>query len=136
MQQVKTFFLLPVLEMCLKRPVIQFLVNLLNKKKNIITPPLTAKHKERRLDWAKKYMRTNPNLILFTDECRATLNGPDGWSKGWVFSDDPSQMRLRRQQGGGRVMFWAGIVGGELIGPVKVQEGVKLNSFMMLCLTG
>lgn len=73
-------------------------------------------------------MRTPPKLILFTDECRATLDGPDGWSKGWVFSDDPSQMRLRRQQGGGGVMFWAGIIGDELIGPVKVQEGVKLNA--------
>ena len=37
-------------------------------------------------------------------------------------------MRLRRQQGGGGVMFWAGIIGDVLIGPVKVQEGVKLDS--------
>ena len=104
------------------------------QKKATITSPLTPKHKERRLDWAKRYMRTSPKLILFTDECRATLDGPDGWSKGWVFGDDPSQMRLRRQQGGGGeqggggVMFWAGIIGDVVIGHVKVQEGVKLDS--------
>ena len=98
------------------------------QKKATITPPLTPKDKERRLDWAKRYMRTSPKLILFTDECRATLDGPDGWSKGWVFGDDPSQMRLRRQQGGGGVMFLAGIIGDVLIGPVNVQEGVKLDS--------
>ena len=56
------------------------------------------------------------------------MDGPDGWSKGWVFADDPSQMRLLRQQGGGGMMFWAGIIVDVLIGSVKVQEGVKLDS--------
>ena len=36
--------------------------------------------------------------------------------------------RTRRQQGGGGVMLWAGIVGDELVSPVRVQEGVKLTS--------
>ena len=35
--------------------------------------------------------------------------------------------RFKLQQGGGGVMFWAGIVGKELIGPFKVDEGVKMN---------
>ena len=35
--------------------------------------------------------------------------------------------RIRRQQGGG-VMICAGIVGDELVGPVRVQLGVKLTS--------
>ena len=36
--------------------------------------------------------------------------------------------RLRRQQGGGGVMFWAGIMGRELVGPFRVPEGVKITS--------
>ena len=45
-----------------------------------------------------------------------------------MFSDDPSQMRLRRQQGGGGAMFWERIIGDALIGPVKVQKGAKLDA--------
>ena len=33
--------------------------------------------------------------------------------------------RLRRQQGGGSVLFWAGIVGRKLVGPFRAPEGVK-----------
>ena len=36
-----------------------------------------------------------------------------------------SQVRFRRQQGGGGVMFWAGIIQDQLIGPARVPEGVK-----------
>ncbi len=36
--------------------------------------------------------------------------------------------RLRRQQGGGGVIFWAGIMGRELVGPFRVPEGVKMTS--------
>ncbi len=35
--------------------------------------------------------------------------------------------RLRHQQGGGVVMFWAGIMGRELVGPFRVPEGVKIT---------
>ena len=36
--------------------------------------------------------------------------------------------RLRRQQGGGGVMLWAGIIGNELVGPFRVPDGVKLTA--------
>ena len=35
---------------------------------------------------------------------------------------------LRRQQGGGGIMIWAGIVNDRIIGPFKVDDGVKMNS--------
>ena len=66
--------------------------------------------------------------VLFTDESRATLDGPDGRSKGWVIRGDQCPARIRRQQGGGGVMLWASIVGDELVGSFRVQEGVKLTS--------
>ena len=36
--------------------------------------------------------------------------------------------RLRHQQGGGGVMFRAGIMGRELVGPFRVPEGEKMTS--------
>lgn len=47
-------------------------------KNQIKKPILTKKHKERRLQWAKKYMKTDFSKVLFTDESRITLSGPDG----------------------------------------------------------
>ena len=94
-------------------------------KKN---PLLTTRHKTLRVDWAKTYMKTDMKYVLFTDESRETLDGPDGWSRGWVIRGDQCPTRIRRQQGGGGVMLWAGIVGDELVGPFRVQEGVKLTS--------
>ena len=37
-------------------------------------------------------------------------------------------IRVRRQQGEGDIVFWAGIIGNKLVGPWKVPEGVKITS--------
>jgi hypothetical protein len=67
-------------------------------------------------------MKTDMKCVLFSDESKATLDGPDGWSKEWVFRGDQCAARIRRQLGGGGVMTWAGIVGDELFGPVVYQK--------------
>ena len=35
---------------------------------------------------------------------------------------------MRRQQGGGGVMIWGGIIGNAINGPFRVPEGLKLSS--------
>ena len=40
-------------------------------------PPLTKKHMERRVEWAKKTLKNDVVCIIFTDGCRATLDGHD-----------------------------------------------------------
>lgn len=97
-------------------------------KNRIKKPILTKKHKEKRVKWAKKYMKTDFRKVLFTDESRFTLDGPDGWARGWVCKQRDSRQFVKRQQGGGGIMIWAGIVGSELVGPFKVEDGVKMNS--------
>ena len=97
-------------------------------KKAIKAPPLTKNHKESRKIWAEQYMKCDFSTVIFTDECRATLDGPDCWSRGWLGDGQDEKVRLRRQQGGGGVMFWAAIVNDELIGPFRVEDGVKINS--------
>ena len=62
-------------------------------------------------------MKVDFSKVLFTDEVRVTLDGPDGWNKGWVINDQARYHRLRRQQGGGGIMVWADIIGGTLVGP-------------------
>ena len=53
-------------------------------------------------------MKTDIKMVLFTDETRATLDGPNGWGKGWDGNGQERHTHFRRQQGGGGVMIWAG----------------------------
>lgn len=94
--------------------------------KAVFWPPLTNAHKENCLHWAQKYMKTNFQTVLFTDECCATVYGPNGWSCGWLVGGPHHPTRLQHQQGCGGVLFWAGIMGSELVGPLKVPESVKM----------
>ena len=42
-------------------------------------PPLRKIHKEKRVEWAKRYMKLDFRRVVFTDECRASLDGCDGY---------------------------------------------------------
>lgn len=59
---------------------------------------------------------------------RVTLDGPDGWARGWISNRHGAPLRLRRQQGGGGLLVWGGIIKDELVGPFRVEDGLKLNS--------
>ena len=70
-------------------------------------------------------MKLNFETVIFTDKCRVTLDGPDGRGQAWVRTGMPIPIRMWCQQGGGGVMFWAGIVHDTLVGSLRVPEGVK-----------
>ena len=70
-------------------------------------------------------MTTNFTQVILTDETRAAFDGPDGWSTGSVANGCVSS---RRQQGGGRIMIWAGIIDDIIVGPYKVSEVVKITA--------
>ncbi|KAA8586919.1 hypothetical protein FQN60_000755, partial [Etheostoma spectabile] len=77
-------------------------------------------------DWAKKYLKTDFSKVLWTDEMRVTLDGPDGWARGWISNGHRAPLRVRRQQGGGGVLVWAAIIKDELVGPFRVEDGLKI----------
>ena len=72
-------------------------------------------------------MKTDFRNVLFTDECRATFDGLDGRSSGWILYGWQPGDRICRQQGAGG-MVWAGIKGDTIIGLFKVGAGIKINS--------
>ena len=94
----------------------------------VTKPRLTKVHIQMCMKWAKKNMKVDFSKVLFTDETRATLDGPDGWSKGWVVNGRDRHQRLRRQQGGGGIMIWAGIIGGIIVGLWRVPDGTKITA--------
>ena len=49
-------------------------------------------------------------------------------TRGWISNGTGAPLRLRRQQGGGGVLVWAGIIKDELVEPFRVEDGLKLNS--------
>ena len=99
-------------------------------------PPITKRHMQLRVNWARSYMKQDMKFVLFTDETRATLDGPDGWSKGWVGFGRKLHHCFRRHQGGGGIFLWAGIINGELVGSKMVRDGVKINSSNYCALLG
>ena len=52
---------------------------LATKKK---APPLSKANEIKRLAWAKEYMKIDFSNVVFTDECRVTLDEPDGFERG------------------------------------------------------
>lgn len=92
-------------------------------------PLLTKKHRESRMIWAERYVKQDFTKVIWTDETRVSLDGPDNWSSGWVIKGRKSETRVKRQQGGGGIMVWGAMCGETFIGPFRVPEGVKINRY-------
>lgn len=72
-------------------------------------PPLTVLHKSNRLKFARSHVQwtqTKWNSVLFSDEKRFCLDGPDGWNYYWHCAGGEELVLSRRQRGGGGIMFW------------------------------
>lgn len=73
-------------------------------------PALKREHEVARLEWAKKHMNwtTKWSTVVFSDEKKFNLDGPDGFQFYWHDLRKESQFKFSRNFGGGSVMFWAG----------------------------
>lgn len=72
------------------------------------TPALTPAHRNKRVDWAKMMLKrgTQWGEIIFSDEKKFNLDGPDGLQSYWHHLRDEKQSFFSRHSGGGSVMVW------------------------------
>lgn len=90
--------------------------NILNKSgrfkylKRMTRPALKQHHIEKRLAWAKNHMSwsTEWSNVVFSDEKKFNLDGPDGFQYYWHDIHKDRQMCTKRNFGGGSLMLWAG----------------------------
>ncbi|CAF4387622.1 unnamed protein product [Rotaria magnacalcarata] len=81
--------------------------NILKKMKKKPSPALTTAHKDLRLTWSKDHMTWNNewNKVIWSDEKKFNLDGPDGASYYWHDLRKEEGIVLTRGQGGGSVMI-------------------------------
>ncbi|KAF0710590.1 hypothetical protein AaE_012460 [Aphanomyces astaci] len=80
------------------------------------TPRLTPKHKEARLEYAMRNLSesTNWTKVIWSDEKKFNLDGPDGFQYYWHDLRKESDTFLTRQKGGAGVMVWGAFSGAGL----------------------
>ena len=80
-------------------------------KKQPQMPPLSKKSKVKRInvcwDWFLK--RKNLEMVVITDECRFSLDGPDNFQT-WTFNPEKEHLRIKHPCKGGGVMIWAALL--------------------------
>uniref|UniRef100_T1IGZ1 Tc3 transposase DNA binding domain-containing protein n=1 Tax=Strigamia maritima TaxID=126957 RepID=T1IGZ1_STRMM len=77
-------------------------------KKRKVQPVMKNVHKEKRLKWAREHMswKQEWHKVIFSDEKKFNLDGPDGWAYYWHDLRQDDQVSSKRQQGGGSLIVW------------------------------
>ncbi|KAF0702036.1 hypothetical protein AaE_016166 [Aphanomyces astaci] len=71
------------------------------------TLDLTPQHKAARFDWVMARCRIEEwKYVVFSDEKKFNLDGPDGFKQYWRDIRQPAKQVVTRQQGGGSAMVW------------------------------
>lgn len=78
--------------------------------KNKGKPELKKHHKDARLEFAMSHLSwaNQWKKIIFSDEKKFTLDGPDGYRRYWHDNRKKQEISLHRNFQGGNIMVWAG----------------------------
>lgn len=74
-------------------------------------PKLSSDHKSKRMEWCRQHMSFGNNWrkIIFSDEKKFNLDGPDGYQFHWHDMRREPEYFSKRAFGGGSLMVWAAI---------------------------
>jgi transposase len=89
-------------------------VDWLSYKKRPAEPAMMKRHKAARVAWTSEkalWDDVDWRCVVFSDEKKWNLDGPDGMRYQWTDTRRPIQPNVRRHSGGGSIMVWAGFSG-------------------------
>lgn len=106
----------------------RILSTMADQRSPAVCPPSSVANHQKRLSWDTKYMKTNFQTLIWTDEARATLDGPGGWGRVWLLK---TQVLSRGTDAHKVVVEWwfeleSSVM--ELLDLCKLLNGLKINS--------
>ena len=106
--------------------------------KMLKAPRMSLENKENRLNWALKYIKNGPDfwdIIVFSDEKRFCLDGPDGNAHYWADTRLERKFFSTRSHGGRGLMVWAGISKRGKTEPVFIDGSLTQKTTLQCCRT-
>ena len=97
------------------------------------SPWLRPRHVKARLRWAQEHDGLDAFWwanVLFSDEKKWNLDGPDGMRRRWVDTRQPKHFSIRRHSGGGSVMIWAGFCGAKKTELKFLEGGINSAAYI------
>ncbi|CAD6189549.1 unnamed protein product [Caenorhabditis auriculariae] len=95
-------------------------------------PRLQQRHKNQRLQFARSNMATDWNKIIFSDEKKFNLDGPDGYAHYWRdLRKDPMYIS-KRNFGGGSLMVWAAFCGNGTVALSFIETRTNSQDYQQL----
>lgn len=101
-------------------------------------PWLSKSHMRQRVEWASEHISFNCGRVIFSDEKKFNLDGPDGFKYYWHDLRKDKRIFSTRCHGGSSVMIWAAIFQGGrsqlavLDGNQTAESYVRtLNNFLL-----